>query len=109
MTSASDDRREFERIAAGLQHAALDVLARVRKCAWQGLRSLQVLMMAITGLPCQSIDVVTDLADPRAMAERPHVGGAEPAIAAEVLGLLARSSFPLEFQHSLRPSSHAPY
>jgi hypothetical protein len=25
--------------------------ARVRKCAWQGLMSLQVLMMAITGFP----------------------------------------------------------
>jgi len=25
--------------------------ARARKCAWQGLMSLQVLMIAITGLP----------------------------------------------------------
>jgi hypothetical protein len=28
--------------------------ARVRKCIWQGLRSLQVLTIAITGLPAKS-------------------------------------------------------
>ena len=28
--------------------------ARARRCAWQGLISLQVLMMPITGLPVQS-------------------------------------------------------
>jgi hypothetical protein len=28
--------------------------ARVRKCAWQGLMSLQVLTIAITGLPANS-------------------------------------------------------
>ena len=28
--------------------------ARERRCAWHGLISLQVLMMPITGLPCQS-------------------------------------------------------
>jgi hypothetical protein len=47
-------RRQLDRKAAGLQHAALDVLARARRCAWQALISLQVLMMPITGRPAQS-------------------------------------------------------
>ena len=32
----------------------LTLSARARKCAWQGLISLQVLMMPMTGLPFQS-------------------------------------------------------
>src|SRR3954447_23871778 len=35
------------------------------------------------------IGVVADLAQPRAMAERTHVGNAEPAVATEVFGLFA--------------------
>ena len=48
-------RRQLDRKAAGLQHAALDVLgARRADGAWHGLMSLQVLMMPMTGLPAQS-------------------------------------------------------
>src|SRR3954466_8574597 len=39
------------------------------------------------------IGVLADLAQPRAMAERTHVGNAKPAVAAEILGLLAGHCF----------------
>ncbi len=49
--SRQADRRQLERKAAGLQHAALDVVDARLKCAWHWLASLQVLTIAITGLP----------------------------------------------------------
>ena len=48
--------------------------------------SLQVLMMPMTGLPFQSGGVEADLAQPRAVAERAQVVGAQPAMAAQVFG-----------------------
>ena len=42
------------------------------------------------------VGVVADLAQPRAVAERAHVGNAEPAVAAEVFGLLAGHFRPLD-------------
>jgi hypothetical protein len=44
-------RRHLDREAARLPDAALHLLGALRKCEWQGLMSLQVLMIAITGLP----------------------------------------------------------
>ncbi len=56
--------------------------ARSRRCAWQGLISLQVLMMAITGRPVKSSLPVAELLHARAMAEAAHRVGPEPAEAA---------------------------
>jgi hypothetical protein len=47
-------RRQLEREAAGLQHAALHVVHALLEVHVAGLASLQVLRMAMTGLPAQS-------------------------------------------------------
>ena len=77
--------------------------------------SLQVLMMPITGRPAQSVGVVADLAQPRAMAERAQVADAEPAMAAQLFGTFARGhlgdhstlrlSFLISVPHFLRSAT----
>ena len=59
-----------------------------RRCAWQGLRSLQVLRMPIIGLPAKSSLVIAHLHSARAMAETAHVTRAEPAIGAQLFRFL---------------------
>ena len=54
------------------QTPRLTASARSRRWAWQGLISLQVLMMAITGLPVKSSLPVAELLHARAMAEAAH-------------------------------------
>ena len=44
--------------------------------------------MPMTGLPAQSVDVIADLAQPRAVAERTQIVDAEPTVAAQFFGTL---------------------
>ena len=79
-------RRQFDREAAGLQHAALDVLGARAQMRVAGIDLAPGVDDADDRLAVPILGVVADLAQPRAVAERAHVADAEPAMAAQIFG-----------------------
>jgi hypothetical protein len=75
---AQRHHRHFDRKPAGLQDPTRTSSARSRKCEWHVFSSLQVFRIAITG-PAHALET-------RPMAEGAKVVGAEPALAAELIG-----------------------
>ena len=63
--------------------------ARMRKCAWQGFASLQVLRIAMTGLPWKSSALKPACLARERWPNDAQVVLAEPAVAAQLLGRLA--------------------
>ena len=79
------DRRQLERKAAGLQHAALHVLGARAQMRVAGVDVAPGVDDADHRLAAPVVGVVADLAQPRAMPERAQVLHAEPAMRAQVL------------------------
>ena len=79
------NRRQFDREATGLQHAAFDVLGAHAQMRVAGIDLAPGIDDADHRLAGPIVGVVADLAQPRAMAERAHVVDTEPAMTAQTL------------------------
>ena len=79
------DRRQLDREAAGLQHAALHVLGALAQMRVAGIDLAPGVDDADDRLAGPILGVIADLAQPRAVAERAHVVRPEPAMAAQIL------------------------
>ena len=82
-------RRQLDREAAGLQHAALDVLGARAQMRVAGVDLAPGIDDADHRPAGPVVGVVAELAQARAMAERAQIADAEPAMAAQIFGTLA--------------------
>src|SRR5262245_16919771 len=82
-------RRQLDRKAAGLQHAALDVLGTRAQMRVTRIDLAPGVDDADDRPAGPVVGIIAELAQPRAMTERTQVIDAEPTMAAQIFGTLA--------------------
>jgi hypothetical protein len=84
-------RRQFQRKAARLQHAALDVVGARAQMRVAGINVAPGIDDGDHGLAAPIACVIADLPQARAMAEGAQIAHPEPAMAAQIFGTLFRA------------------
>src|SRR5258707_9848767 len=81
-------RRQLDRKASGLQHAALDVLRPRAQVSVTGVDLAPGIDDDDDGSAAPVGGIITELAQPRTVPERAQIVDAEPAMAAQIFGTL---------------------